>query len=228
VSIETLAGEDSLTAVVTDAHGQPVLGWVLDASEDQFYGTFCGQTTEPIRFDRGTKLELWVGTWWPTWSPTWWFIPEGVGCFPGVATTGTIRVTLSGWTTSEDSAALSPEPIESPAPESSPSASPDPQSSPPGQTAIERSVDLVLRRHLRGVGSIVAADASCRSAVPVLIERKTNDAWIEIASTTTDADGAFTVRLPDRSGRYRAIAPEVNDGEKPCHGAVSPVVRHRH
>jgi hypothetical protein len=99
VTLETRATERSLTANVTDAHGQPVSVYVVDASEARcclvgpraVYGTFCGKTTEPIRFDPGTTLELWVGgDWWPTW----WIVPE-VDCSPGIATTGTLSVTLS-------------------------------------------------------------------------------------------------------------------------------------
>jgi hypothetical protein len=101
VTIDTRAGEQTLTATVTDAHGKPVSVWVVDASERQdeldganrVYGTFCGQTTKPIRFDAGTKLELWVGgEWWPRW----WIVPEVPDCFPAAATTGTVTVTLSG------------------------------------------------------------------------------------------------------------------------------------
>ena len=100
VTIETRVGEKALTARVTDAHGQPVSVWVVDASESQggldgpseVYGTFCGHTTKPIRFTPGATLELWVGgEWWPTW----WIVPQ-VKCFPAAATTGTISVTLSG------------------------------------------------------------------------------------------------------------------------------------
>lgn len=223
VTLDTLPTETSLTAKVTDAHGQPVSVWVVDAAERQIesdgpnfvYGTFCGQTTEPIRFKAGAELELWVGgEWWPTW----WVVPEVPRCLPGVATTGTVSVTLWGWTT-EEPASASPGPLESPAPQSSPSGQPE---------VVERSVDLVLRRHLRGVGSVVAGDPSCSSDVPVVIQRKRSEAWRDIASTTTDADGSFAVRLTDRSGRYRAVASELATPETTCLEARSATVRHHH
>jgi hypothetical protein len=104
VTLETRANEGFLTANVTDAHGQPVSVYVVDTSEARYdldgpsaiYGTFCGKTTEPIRFDPGTTLELWVGgQWWPTeWGPTW-FVPKPPRCAPAIGTTGTISVTLS-------------------------------------------------------------------------------------------------------------------------------------
>lgn len=218
VTLDTLPSEDSLTAKVTDAHGQPVSVWVVDAAERQIeldgpnlvYGTFCGQTTEPIRFEPGAQLELWVGgEWWPTWV-----VPEVPRCFPGAATTGTISVTLSGWTSSEE-----PRPVQSPTPQESPS----------GQTeVVERSVDLLLRGHLRGVGSVVAADELCSGGVPIVIQRKRFGAWRDIASTTTDGDGSYAVRLTHRSGSYRAVASEIATPETTCLEATSATVRHRH
>lgn len=103
VVIQTKAGERFLTARATDAHGQPVPVWVVDASERQdeldganrVYGTFCGETTEQIRFEPGTKLELWIGgDWWQ------WTALQASKCSPTAASTGTIDVTLSGMTRS--------------------------------------------------------------------------------------------------------------------------------
>lgn len=223
VRIDPLPTEDSLKAVVMDVHGQPVVGWVMDASENpldgsKVYGSFCGQTIDPIRFDPGTKLALHVGTWWPTWSETW-FIPGGLGCLPGLATTGTIRVTLSGWKASEESTAPSDERVKSPAPQPSATAQP---------ASVERSVQLSLRRHLRTAGSVVSADPSCRSEVPVVIERAGSSGWVEVGSTTTDPEGVFALKLNDRSGRYRALAPETRLPERTCLSGVSTIARHRH
>ena len=92
----------------------------------------------------------------------------------------------------------------------------------------ERSVDLVLRGHLRSRGAIVSDDATCESDVDVVIQRKGSTGWLEVGSTTTDADGAFALRLRDRSGRYRAIAPEASSSETTCVEALSATVRHRH
>lgn len=210
-TIETFADESSLTAKVTDAHGQPIMVRVFDESKGTLYGTFCGETTEPVYFTPGAKLELWVGDgWWPRW----WVIP--LGCY-GYPTTGTVSVTLTGWPASQKPP--SPEPAESPAQ----------QPSPTGETAAtERAVDLVLRHHVRAAGSVVAADASCSSAVPVVIQKRKFDDWLDVASTTTDGDGGFAVRLPDRSGRYRAIASEARISEATCLAAKSAAVRHQH
>lgn len=90
VLIATGSEEAFLTAEVTDAHGQPVSVQVSantdgEIGDDVTFGTFCGETTEPIPFDPGSELHFWVGS----------LGPELAGCPPGIATTGTVTVTLS-------------------------------------------------------------------------------------------------------------------------------------
>ncbi|MDQ3962941.1 MAG: hypothetical protein M3277_03385 [Actinomycetota bacterium] len=93
VAIETRLNEAFFTARVEDAHGQPVLVTVTDVGTAQFgpsrtYGTFCGETEEPIAFDRGEDLIFSAGYWDPG-------LPSWPSCSPGFGTTGTISVTLS-------------------------------------------------------------------------------------------------------------------------------------
>lgn len=94
MTIATGGTEEYLTASVTDGTGQPVFVTVQadldgDARSETFYGSFCGETTEPIKFDRGAALIFWVG---PASR-----IPDRVssGCVPGQGTEGTLDVTLS-------------------------------------------------------------------------------------------------------------------------------------
>jgi hypothetical protein len=93
VIIDTRANEAYFTARAVDAHGQPVLvtvtGWSPDAGPGRTYGTFCGETEEPIAFDRGEKLRFSLG-YWDQGLPTNW-----ASCPPGFGTTGMISVTLS-------------------------------------------------------------------------------------------------------------------------------------
>ena len=93
VVIDTQSNEAYFTAKVADAHRQPVLVTVTDVGNEfgptRTYGTFCGETEEPIAFDRGEELKFWPGYWDP-WLPTNW-----PSCPPGFGTTGTISVTLS-------------------------------------------------------------------------------------------------------------------------------------
>lgn len=201
--------EGVFTAEVKDAHGQPAYVQVFTRGGRRV-GTFCGETTEPLHFDAGSSLQFLVEPtpyFWQNWGTDW---VGPLDCPYRVATTGTVSVTLSGWTASD---AAPPSPTQSPAPD---------------QTAAERSVDFALRRHLRGTGSVVAADASCSSDVPVVVQRKTSDGWLEVASTNTNADGAFAARLTDRFGRYRAVASEVRTPEATCPVARSAAVRHQH
>lgn len=94
VAIETRKDEAFLTAKVIDAHGQPVLvqvwGWVDGPRPQSHYGNFCGETDEPIAFDRGADVYLIVG------GQTHYDLPtQGGSCSPGFGTTGTVSVTLS-------------------------------------------------------------------------------------------------------------------------------------
>ena len=201
ISIPTHGGEALLTGKVTDAHGQPVLVSVW--GDNKLYGDFCGETTEPIAFDPGVVLMFSVGSGSDEALPL-------VDCLPGLATTGTLTVTLYG---------SPPADAESPTPQPAPTTQPE---------NVERSVHLALRRHLRSEGTVSSDDASCRSGAPVVIQRKRSGDWVDIGSTTTDSDGAFALKLRDRAGRYRAVAPEISSSERTCFAATSPTARHRH
>ena len=94
MTIATGPKESYVSGKVTDAHGQPVLINVSadldgDTTTETDYGSFCGETTEPIKFDKGVALIFWVG---PVVST-----PARVtgGCVPGQGTQGTLDVTFS-------------------------------------------------------------------------------------------------------------------------------------
>ena len=90
VSFSTRAKERFVTAKVQDAHGLPVFVLIRSTASGPFgegtetYGTFCGETTEPIAVPAGTHLEFWVGA-----------AASVYGCQPGFGTSGTIAVTFS-------------------------------------------------------------------------------------------------------------------------------------
>ena len=95
VTIETRAKEAFLTAKVVDAHAQPV--FVTVSGPDPYrgpgywvdYGTFCGETDEPIPFPRGVDVSFSIGYFWLE-LPT-----SMASCPPMFGTTGTVSVTLS-------------------------------------------------------------------------------------------------------------------------------------
>lgn len=80
-----------------------------------------------------------------------------------------------------------------------------------------------LKRHLTAVGVLASDDASCIAGVTVKLQKKTASGWRTIKSTTTAQDGSFRAALPDRPGRYRALAP----GSSLCSRATSAILRHQ-
>ncbi len=96
VTIETHNNEAFLTAKAVDAHGQPVFvsveGWESYGGSGRpiDYGTFCGETDEPIAVPGGVELYLRIGYFWLTDLPT-----SLTTCPPMFGTTGTVSVTLS-------------------------------------------------------------------------------------------------------------------------------------
>ena len=88
LAVETRSDESFFTAKVTDAHGQPVLVRVGIGGGE--VATFCGETTEPIRFYSGTDLYFHVA------DPLWLVFNGSLDCPTNrIKTTGTISVTLS-------------------------------------------------------------------------------------------------------------------------------------
>ena len=81
--IATRPSEAFFTAEVTDAHGQPVFVSVI--SQNRTIATFCGETTRPISFNSGWRLEFRISS--DSVQPE---CPVN-----RVKTTGTISVTLS-------------------------------------------------------------------------------------------------------------------------------------
>ncbi|MDQ3645315.1 MAG: hypothetical protein M3345_00085 [Actinomycetota bacterium] len=98
VEIETRKDEAFLTAKAVDAHGQPVLVQVRSKDPSSGpaewirYGSFCGETDEPIAFDRGADVDLVIGYDGSGLSD---LAPSLSECRPGIGTTGTVSVTLS-------------------------------------------------------------------------------------------------------------------------------------
>ena len=90
VTFSVGAEERFVTAKVHDAHGLPVFVLIRSVPSGPFgegseiYGTFCGETTEPIAVPAGSDLEFWVGA-----------AASVYGCQPGIATSGTITATFS-------------------------------------------------------------------------------------------------------------------------------------
>ena len=124
----------------------------------------------------------------------------------------------------------------SPAPTASPSPSPSPEPRPSptesGPSTNVRTSLLILEKHLKASGAVVLVgwgDADCVASVPVKLQRKRpNGSWGTVANVTTDEAGMWSKSVGDKSGRYRALAPEVVKGQATCNKATSATKRHRH
>ena len=95
-----------------------------------------------------------------------------------------------------------------------------------------RCVSFALRRHLRAVGAVGTRAESCVARVAVRVQRGAARRWRTVARAMTNDAGRYSVRLRDRGGRYRAVAPR-GAGREPlfaraCLRAVSTVTHHPH
>jgi hypothetical protein len=104
---------------------------------------------------------------------------------------------------------------------------------PPFPVDHARSVTLSLRKHLVARGRVSSIEdpafTDCVASVPVKVQRRVSGRWRTVRTTTTSSTGSFRRRIPDRPGRYRALAPPVSLGDPEtdlCFRAVSPVRRH--
>jgi hypothetical protein len=89
-----------------------------------------------------------------------------------------------------------------------------------------RYVTLHLVRSLVARG-VVSDDEfmDCAASVPVKIQRRVSGEWTTVRTTTTSPTGSYRRRIPDKAGRYRAMAPTFPRGVLPtlCPRAISPV-----
>jgi hypothetical protein len=93
-----------------------------------------------------------------------------------------------------------------------------------------RTVSLSLSEHILVLGKVSSATNAdtCVVNVPVKLQRYRDGKWRTLKLLTTDADGDFTTRLRDRTGRYRARAPRVATLQDLCKRSTSTVRRHQH
>ena len=95
-------------------------------------------------------------------------------------------------------------------------------------TSHGRSVGLRLRRHLRAIGSVNAADGFglCETNSTVKIQRRRDHGgWRTVRRVHTDSNGRYRAPLIDRPGRYRSMVPRsvFNTGLDVCSRAISRI-----
>lgn len=90
---------------------------------------------------------------------------------------------------------------------------------------------LTLEHHVVAAGMVTVTDGTmeCAANVPVRIQRRISGRWRTVKSTMTDANGAFSVHIRDRIGKYRARVPKMTlaSGDV-CARTTSAPVWHRH
>lgn len=93
------------------------------------------------------------------------------------------------------------------------------------------SVSLLLKKHLNAGGTALSLDSdpAC-TGLAVEILRLSNGTWRRVSSTVTNRSGQFSVKVPDRSGKYRADvkATVTESGMDSCLAGSSKAVKHVH
>jgi V8-like Glu-specific endopeptidase len=91
-------------------------------------------------------------------------------------------------------------------------------------------VGIQLKGHLIVSGVLTATDGfdACEIGAIVRVQRKEGRRWKGLKSTRTNAQGKYRMRIKDKKGRYRVVAPRGPvDSSNFCGVARSPVLRNR-
>jgi hypothetical protein len=101
---------------------------------------------------------------------------------------------------------------------------------PPFAVDHTRGVTLSLRKHLVARGRVSSTEdpafTACVASVPVKVQRRVSGRWRTVGRTTTTDTGAYKKRIKDRPGKYRSVAPSIDQFTDLCFRAISPVRRH--
>jgi hypothetical protein len=94
-----------------------------------------------------------------------------------------------------------------------------------------RSITLRLRRHLVAHGRVRSIEdpafADCVASVPVRIQRRVSGRWGTVGRTTTTDTGVYRKWIKNRPGKYRSVAPPIDQFAGVCFRAVSSVRRYK-
>ena len=93
-----------------------------------------------------------------------------------------------------------------------------------------RDVTLTMKKHLKATGTLSSEVDPCFVGRDVKVQKRRKDGtWATLETAVTDLAGFFKAPVPDKTGRYRAIAPlhEIAEGET-CAKATSPIRQHSH
>ncbi|MDQ4124145.1 MAG: hypothetical protein M3134_00900 [Actinomycetota bacterium] len=108
----------------------------------------------------------------------------------------------------------------------------EPNCEPPDE--LQPVVFMSLKKHVvvsgRVEGTAGVQGGVCGVNNPMQIQRYSKGQFRPVANVTTNQDGTFSKKVPDRTGRYRVVSFEFTDeaNETNCLAATSPVKVHRH
>jgi hypothetical protein len=100
----------------------------------------------------------------------------------------------------------------------------------PSRLTHAMTVSLGMWGHLRAGGRITATDGyeACTRHARIRIFVRDRGGWDLVKRTTTNAEGRFLVRIPDRPGTYKAFAPSGSvDDLNNCAESTSSTRLHR-
>lgn len=103
---------------------------------------------------------------------------------------------------------------------------------PPGE--VQPVLFMNLRKHVNVSGGVAGPGDTnggiCGVGTPIQIQRFSNGQFRTIANVTTNENGTFSRKVPDKTGRYRLKSTQFTDEANgtTCLAATSPVKVHRH
>jgi len=94
-----------------------------------------------------------------------------------------------------------------------------------------RSITLKLKGKLTAKGTVKSTETTpfteCVATVPVKIQRKVSGSWKTVGKTTTSDTGAYSKKVKNKKGKYRALAVKTTvPTDEVCLKAKSPVRTH--
>jgi hypothetical protein len=98
-----------------------------------------------------------------------------------------------------------------------------------GVTGHSRSVTLKLSGSLRMKGKVTVPDGftDCAAGVSVKLQKKKKGGGFKTLKTVTTSDtGAYSGKVANKPGKYRALAPKTTAGGETCNKAASPTRKH--
>jgi len=101
----------------------------------------------------------------------------------------------------------------------------------PSALGHTRSISLKLKDKLVAKGTVKSTEdpafTDCAASVPVKIQRKKSGSWKTVGKTTTSDTGAYSKKIKNKKGKYRALAVKTTvPTDEVCLKAKSPVRTH--